>query len=549
MMHTPNCHCALRPFMMISIAAVNLSTLSNFQLIDWIIVACYLSISLFIGIFVTRYATSMTAYIGAGRSVGPWLGVATMTGTEMGLITVMYMAQSGFTGGFAAFHMAVIAGAGTLLVGITGFIVVPLRAEKVLTIPEYYEKRFGRTARIAGGIILSTAGILNMGLFLQVGAKFIVGATGLSFDGTALMIVMTVLLMLVLIYTVLGGMISVILTDYTQFVILSFGVVATTFLAINKIGIAEMQSAVARGMGEAGFNPMAEGGEFGISYVLFQLFAAGIVGCAVWPTAVSRALAMESPEAVRKQYTVSAISFTIRFLIPMFWGIAAYTFFANSSQEIASLFVGDHAINDAGLYAMPAFLGQVLPTGLLGLIVAAMIAAFMSTHDSYLLCWSSVLTQDVVAPIAQSVANQHLSNKSRITLTRIFIVLIGAFIWGWGLFYEGSDSIWNYMVITGSIYATGAIVVLVGGLYWKRASSAGAMVALLTGASAILGLEPVRHFLIENIGKSVELDVDYWKVSITSSVVGLFSLGLTTVLFIATSIIFPDKEEESQSNA
>ena len=178
---------------MFPIAEINLSTLSNFQFIDWLIVGCYLSISLVIGILVTRYATSMTAYIGAGRSVGPWLGVATMTGTEMGLITVMYMAQSGFSGGFAAFHMAVIAGVGTLLVGITGFIVVPLRAEKVLTIPEYYEKRFGTTARITGGIILSTAGILNMGLFLQVGAKFIVGATGLSFDGTALMVIMTVL--------------------------------------------------------------------------------------------------------------------------------------------------------------------------------------------------------------------------------------------------------------------------------------------------------------------------------------------------------------------
>ena len=87
-----------------------LQHLSNFQFIDWAIVGCYLSISLVIGILVTWYATSMTAYIGGWSECGPWLGVATMTGTEMGLITVMYMAQSGFSGGFAAFHMAVIAG-------------------------------------------------------------------------------------------------------------------------------------------------------------------------------------------------------------------------------------------------------------------------------------------------------------------------------------------------------------------------------------------------------------------------------------------------------
>ena len=533
---------------MSTFAEIELSSLSNFQMIDWIIVGCYLSISLIIGILVTRYATSMTAFIGAGRSVGPWLGVATMTGTEMGLITVMYMAQAGFTGGFAAFHMAVIAGSGTLFVGLTGFIVAPLRAEKVLTIPEYYEKRFGKDVRVVGGIILAAAGILNMGLFLQVGAKFIVGATGLSFDGTALMNVMTVLLILVLVYTVLGGMISVILTDYTQFVVLSFGVIATTYLAINQIGVSEMQVAIAEGMGEAGFNPVTTDGDFGISYVLFQLFAAGIVGCAVWPTAVSRALAMESPKAVKQQYTVSAISFTIRFLIPMFWGIAAYTFFFNSSHEIASMFIGESAIDDAGLYAMPAFLGQVLPTGLLGLIVAAMIAAFMSTHDSYLLCWSSVLTQDVVAPLSKN----ELSNDQRITLTRVFIVLIGAFIWGWGLFYEGNDRIWDYMVITGSIYATGAVVVLVGGLYWSKASRRGAMVALLVGATALLGLEPMRHGCIALIAIVVTIDVEYWQQEVTSSVVGLFSLGLTTLSFITCSLALPDRpncKEEQSSDA
>ncbi len=300
------------------LAVSSISELSHFQMIDWIIVACYLSISLGIGILVTRYATSMTAYIGAGRSVGPWLGVATMTGTEMGLITVMYMAQSGFTGGFSAFHMALIAGVGTLLVGLSGFIVVPLRKLSVLTIPEFYEKRFGPDVRVLGGAILAGAGVLNMGLFLQVGAQFVVGATGLAPDGNALIVVMTILLLLVLAYTVLGGMISVILTDYTQFVVLSVGVVLTSMLAIREIGMDEMYMAVRDGMGEAGFNPMAEGSTFGLSYVLYQFFAAGIVGCAVWPTAVSRALAMESTAAVKKQFSISAITFTIRFLIPMF---------------------------------------------------------------------------------------------------------------------------------------------------------------------------------------------------------------------------------------
>ena len=109
-----------------------------------------------------------------------------MTGTELGLVTVMYAAQSGYNGGFASFHIAVIAGVVTLFVGLTGFVVGPLRKTGVLTIPEYYERRFGRRVRIFGGIILASAGILNMGLFLKLGAKFIVGVTGLPPDGAAL---------------------------------------------------------------------------------------------------------------------------------------------------------------------------------------------------------------------------------------------------------------------------------------------------------------------------------------------------------------------------
>jgi len=524
------------------LGVTSISELSNFQMIDWVIVVGYLSISLVIGILVTRYATSMAAYISAGRSVGPWLGVATLTGTEMGLITVMYMAQKGFTGGFAAFHMALIAGLGTLLVGLSGFIVVPLRKLNVLTIPEFYEKRFSRDVRILGGMILAGAGILNMGLFLQVGAQFIVGATGLALDGNALIGVMTMLLLLVLVYTVLGGMISVILTDYTQFVVLSLGVVFTTLLAIREIGVDEMYLAIRDGMGESGFNPMAEGSTFGLSYVLYQFFAAGIVGCAVWPTAVSRALAMESADAVRKQFSISAISFVIRFLIPMFWGIAAYTYFSRIHPELSQLFIGDSKIEDAGLYALPVFLSQILPTGILGLVVAAMIAAFMSTHDSYLLCWSSVLTQDVVAPLLA----KPLDSKKRILITRVFILLIGMFIWVWGLFYKGSDGIWDYMVITGSIYFTGAFVVMVGGLYWKRASRLGAMAGLLAGASAVFGLEPIRIAWITIFSSVLDMDSAYWTAEITSSVVGLCSLGLTAILFVVVSLMAPDQTNKPQ---
>ena len=266
----------------------------------------------------------MAAYIGAGRSVGTWLGIATMTGTELGLVTVMYNAEAGYKGGFASFHIGLIFGIMVLIIGLTGFIVAPLRRERVLTIPEYYEKRYNRTARILGGVILAIAGILNMGVFLSVGSKFLVGITGLNPDAMAVPIVMTVLLVIVLVYTVLGGMISVIITDFVQFVVLSFGVVITTLLAIGELGMDEIVKSVEANM-ENGFDPVAADSQFGVSYLTFTVMM-GLMTCAVWPTMVSRALAMESDTAVKRQYTWSSISFAMRMVIPAFWGISAFVY-------------------------------------------------------------------------------------------------------------------------------------------------------------------------------------------------------------------------------
>lgn len=518
---------------------------TNFGVVDWVIVAIYLLISVAIGLWVKRYVSDMATYIGAGRRVGTWLGVATMTGTELGLVTVMYMAQKGFSGGFAAFHLALIAGAATLFVGLTGFIVAPLRRARVLTIPEYYEKRFSCRVRIVGGVLLAFAGILNMGLFLQVGSKFIVGITGLPIDGSALKWVMVTLLVLVLIYTTLGGMISVVLTDYVQYVVLSFGLIIATCMAVGKLGWEKIFTVVAEGMGDKGFNPVAEGSEFGPFYVGWMIIAAGLIGSAVWPTAVARALAAESEKSLRRQYMWSSVSFTVRFMLPMFWGICAYVFITSMTEaaDLKSLFfpAGEGAEGVDELYALPVFMGRLLPGVVLGIIAAAMIAAFMSTHDSYLLCWSSVITQDIVVPLMGG----EMSTRARVNLTRVVIVLIGGFILYWGLFYKGTQDIWDYMAVSGGIFFTGAFVVLVLGIYWKKASSTGAMFGLFAGFLMLFGLDPVQR--ISGL-KFQDAATGEWIERLSSAQIGLLVVALAFALMIVGSLVFPDRDCEKGSH-
>ncbi|MBN1351090.1 sodium:solute symporter family protein [candidate division KSB1 bacterium] len=472
---------------------------TNFGTIDWIIVFVYICIPVVIGIWVRKYITQLSDFLVAGRSLRLFLAIATMTGTELGLVTVMYNSELGFKHGFSAFHVGVIEAICVLAIGLTGFIVYKLRQMEIMTIPEFYERRFGKRTRIIGGTILALGGILNMGLFLQAGARFMMGVTGYA-NAAGAKVFMSVMLIMVLIYTVYGGMISVVLNDFLQFVVLSIGMIVGSYFAISAIGwdkLFEIPKAVNN---QSWFSPVAEGSDFGSIYVLFMVIVS-LSAAALWQSGTIRALSAKSPKIAKQLYAWSSISYLARRIIPMLWGICAFIFFSHmlipsTEKAVIGVFQGAEPLKSPQ-YGMPIFIGKVIGTGWLGLLAAGMFAAFMSTHDSYLLCWSSVITQDIVSPLRK----KGLSDKKRILITRISIVVIGLFLLIWGLWFEAPVSLWNYMAVTGTIYLAGAFTVVVAGLYWKKASSTGAIIALFAGLIAVLGIGPWT-----NIDKAFKLD-------------------------------------------
>ena len=485
--------------------------------IDIIIIVLYLSIIFLIGILSRKYVASFSDFMIANRSVALSLGVVTMLGTELGLITVMYNAQTGINGLFSSFHIGFAAFIVTLFIGLTGFVVVRLRKMKVKSIPEYYNIRFGPKTRILGAILLCLGGILNMGLFLKVGAIFIQTIFGLNNDDNLLVIIMFILIVLVLIYTISGGMISVIVTDYIQFVILSIGFIFCIFFSIKTLGwnslFTDLEKLVGKGDNyqiQKIYNPLSSMGGF---YISWQVVL-GFVSAVIWPTSITRVLSIKSSDLVKKQYIWSSFSFLIRFLIPCFLGICAFIYF-------------DGNTNNQTLSLMPKYLNEILPVGVLGIVVAGMLAAFMSTHDCYLLCWSTIITNDIIEPLSK----KELTSDFKIYITRFIIIILGVYIFYWGMFYEGSDAIWDYLGITGAIYFTGAISVVVLGLYWDKASSTGAILSLLAGLSSIVGLEPIRNYLGININNP--------------AIIGLSTLCFSFLLMIFGSLLYPDKQRNN----
>jgi len=511
---------------------------SNFSTLDWVIVAVYLAGTVAVGLYANRYIKDMADYIVAGRSLKSFISVATMLGSEIGLVTVMYTAQKGFTGGFAAFHIGLVAGVGCLLIGLTGLIVVPLRKTGVMTIPEFYGQRFGSGVRVFGGLLLALAGILNMGVFLKAGGVFLTSLTGMT-DPNAVNIVMAILISLVLLYTILGGMVSVVITDYVQFVVLSFGMLAVCLFSLNHLGWENIVETVTMVHGDAGFDPLHEEG-FGLSYVIWMIFTFGLVACAVWPTAVMRVCSAKDTQVVRRLYCWSSIGFMTRFIIPQFLGICALAYFWQHSGPGSSFFTADGALtNDPSetLRAMPLLLSQILPTGLIGLVAAGMLAAFMSTHDSYLLCWASVLVEDVINPIKGG----QLTTRTRLILARSLIFVTGIFLLAWSIWYPMGQDMLDYLAVSGAVYFIGAFTVMLFGLYWKRSSRIGAYGALAAGAGALLGLTPVREllgFTNENLN-----------VEITTAHIGLATVALSLLLMVVGSFLFPDNQTAETTQA
>ena len=507
---------------------------TNFTSIDWVIVAVYLGGSILIGLWANRYVGGLSDYLVAGRTLRIRLALATMTGTELGLVTVMYVAELGYTKQFASLYLAVIEVLGLAVIGLTGLVVYRLRQEAVLTVPEYYERRYTQSVRVVGAVMMVLAGVLNMGVFLKAGSLFLVGVTGLE-DPMALKLIMTGLLLLVLFYTVLGGMVSVVITDLVQFLVLGVGSLVVSGFVLSEMGgidgLWELSGTTYIDPLMAD-NPVTEAAGDGVGpWMLTAQWVTLSIAVMLWPATVSRTLAVKSPTVARRLYLFSTIPFLARRTLPALWGIGAFAFFAFHA-DLGSEFQDQvDSKNLSTLSAMPLYLAKIIPTGLLGIVTAAMLAAFMSTHDSYLLCWSGVVAQDIVAPLCGG-----LSDRQRVLVTRVSIVAIGAFLLFWGLWYEVGQELWDYLAITGRVYLSGALPVIVGGLYWKRASSTGALAALACGLMGVCGLSQVIEFINDR------LFPDPAGFQVFPAMMMLVTMITPTLVFIPVSLLVPDRQ-------
>lgn len=477
-------------------------------LVDGSIVGLYLLATMAGGLMVRKYVSRVEDFLVAGREMNLYLGIASLAATEFGVVTCMYTAQNGYQFGFAGATPGILMAAAMWVVGYTGFCIKPLRDSGVMTIPELFEKRFGQRIRWAAGVVIVLGGLLNMGVFLRMGGEFLVLVCGLN--PRYLELTMTVLLLGVAVYTILGGMLSVLVTDFLQFVVMSMGLIVVTLLVLHNVGWDTLVTTVHSHYGDGGFNPFLNPA-MGWPYVLFNSLLS-VAAVLTWQTTIARLLAAKDTRTGQKIYTGTSFFFVCRFLIPGIWGIAALATMAPGTPSME---------------AMPRYLSTMVPIGLMGLLIAAMLAADMSTDSSYMLTWGSVIYNDILAPFRRT----KWTEKRGLLWNRMIIACIGIFLLIYGLWYPLKGDLWTYLGVTGTIYLSSMSVLLISCCYWKRANSWGAAGAILFGA-----ITPISYLVAEQLPATSA----FAKQHIGPYYSGIASYLVAAVAMVIGSLLKPD---------
>ena len=177
------------------------------------------------------------------------------------------------------------------------------------------------------------------------------------------------------------------------------------------------------------FNPFASEG-LGFGWVLWQAMTA-IAVVTTWQTTIARVLAARDAKTAKKIYRGTWFYFVGRFCLPGLWGAGAFLYFSANGGLPAG------AASDT---AMAEFLRVILPTGLIGILLAAMLAAEMSTDSGYLLTWSTVIYNDLITPCLRRPLSDRAAGDDppRGRRDRPVPHLLG-------LWYEMSGSVWSIL--------------------------------------------------------------------------------------------------------
>lgn len=433
-----------------------------------LIIIFYLLAVICIGAWSKRRVANQNAFFVANRRGTTLLITGSLLATAVGGSATVGMAGLGFSQGLTGAWWLLVGSIGLLLLGF--FFAKKVRNTALYTLPELVGKQYDDRVCLAASTLIVIAW---MGV---VAGQIVAAGTILSILGvSSLASVMIIFTVVVVIYAILGGQISVLRTDVFQAAILFVGIFVALALVFSRVG---GLNGLKTSLPSIYFSfPLSS--EFSWKMLMHLLILVGAT-YVVGPDIYTRLFCARSGHVARKSAFLGALLvLPLAFAITLI-GMGARVLYPEIPAE----------------QAFPQIINGIAPPGLTGLIFAALLAALMSSADTCLLSQSVILTEDIFKRFFPL-----LSDEKTILLTRFSIAMLGFMSLCLALALK---EVISALLFAYTIFTCGLVVPVVAGFYKQKlkVTSQGALVALIGGgAIGLLGKIPCLDIpLKEDLG-------------------------------------------------
>jgi solute:Na+ symporter, SSS family len=422
-------------------------------------VVLYLLGTLGLGVWAGTRIKDTADFAVAGRSLPLIMVVTTTFATWFGAETVMGIPAKFVQGGLGALVEDPF-GAGTCLILVGLFFAARLYKLNLLTIGDYYRARYGKGIEVfcSVAIILSYLGWVAAQI-TALGLVFSVLTNG-AMSETVGMIVGT---LAVLIYVVIGGFLAVAITDFIQMIVLVIGLSIIAMFSAQLAGGAGAVIDMAHQKDLWHFLP--EGKFTDIAFFVGSAVTM-MLGSIPQQDVYQRVMSAKSAPTARAGAVIGGASYIIFAFVPMFVVACAVIVMGNQAMDLAK---SDYQ------RVLPTFVMTKMPLIMQILFFGALLSAIKSTSSATLLAPSTSFTENILKNLRPG-----MSDRQQLLAMRVTIVVFASLVLAYAIAMKGT-SIYDLVSSAYQVTLVGAFVPLVTGLYWKRATTQGAILSLTAG--------------------------------------------------------------------
>ncbi|HQQ13871.1 MAG TPA: sodium/solute symporter, partial [Bacteroidales bacterium] len=464
--------------------------METFQTLDYIIFTAYTLLILGVGLWVSRSKTgakkNAEEYFLAGKSLPFWAIGASLIAANISAEQFIGMSGSGFAIGLAIASYEWM-GALTLIIVAKFFLPVFIR-QGLFTIPEFIEKRFNTNLKTILAVFwVSLFIFVNLTSVLFLGAKALDTVIG-NGDGSMIFPLIIGLALFAAAYSIWGGLSAVAWTDVIQVILLVFGGLITTWIALDRVtpggGVIEGFSHVYQQAGDK-FHMILhrDHPQFmnlpGIGVIIGGLWVANLYYFGFNQYIIQRALAAKSLREAQKGLAFAAFLKLLLPLLVVIPGIIAYVLYVQGDGTAVVNGVKDIFNKQDGSLnydlAYPWLVKTFIPTGIKGLVVAALTAAILSSLASMLNSTATIFTMDIYKPyFSKKTDGSDLVGVGRIA---VMVALAIAVVLAPAL--ETMPQMFQYIQEYTGVVSPGVLAVFLMGLFWKKTNTTAAITGVV----------------------------------------------------------------------